>query len=252
MSGYSPVRTNPLTNTTQQEHNPVEPSAGVANNNWNLRDRLNERMSYNDAVRKGFVGTEQEWREFLTDCKDHEPAPTQDTKPQEPAVQPAVPIPDLIVRLASHEASRLTVVHRSGILVRLTLCLLTALLLMIIAVGAAFMNVYTRNVTHERLERPVPCSINKDGLEITGTRNYSYMNHTFGPYHWHSDDTVVEKTIINASMNGLVVVAITDGVSKTLRRGQAEGGILILPKADYYTFFSNGKATGASYAELCK
>lgn len=262
MTGYSPVRTKPEMTTQESEAPSAELSAGDANHNWNLRDRLGGIEDYEAAVKKGFVGSQEDWQQFLIECEEHNPvqhvAVEGEPDPQVEEVLnhqiPPVskPIPDVTMRLISHKAAKVAIQYRSGPFVRLVLWLAAAFLVVLAALGAAAFQIYTKNVTHERIDRPVDCAISKDGVEITGKRNYSYINNTLGPYHWQNDETLLERTTVNVSMNGLTVVMITDGESKTLRRGQAEGGILILPKADYYTFFVNGKATGASYAELCK
>jgi hypothetical protein len=259
MTGYSPVRTKPEMSTQEQEPTGIELTAGEANSNWNLRHRLHEIEDYPTAVKKGFIGSDLDWEAFRQEIG--EPVDPGAPEPEPVAIDPQTdhqipptntPIPDLAVKLASTKASKINTVYRTGPFVRLVLWLAAAFLVVLTALGLAFFQIYTKAVTHERIDRPVDCAINKDGVEITGKRNYSYINNSFGPYHWQNDETLLERTTVNVSMNGLTVVMITDGESKTLRRGQAEGGILILPKADYYTFFVNGKATGASYAELCK
>lgn len=261
MTGYSPVRTTKEMNTATEDTNVAELSAGDNNKNWNLRDKLQEIEDYPTAVRKGFVGSEEDWDTFrreievpIGELEPTSPEPGLAPIDGEPAnhVTQARPIPDVTMRLISHKAAKKAKKYRSGPFVRLVLWLTAFFLTVITIVGLVGYDVYVKNVVRERIDRPVPCSLNKDGIELSGTRNYSYIDNRILGWHWSNDDTLLEKTTLNVSMNGLTVVAITDGESKTIRRGQAEGGILILPKADYYTFFINGKATGASYGDLCK
>ncbi|ARV77473.1 hypothetical protein FDI21_gp238 [Pseudomonas phage Noxifer] len=242
----------------EQEPNSVELTAGEVNSNWNLRDKLQVIEDYQTALKKGFIGSEEDWMDFLREIEElapelPEPTPESATAPLDEAPQPALPpVPEVTMRLISHKAAKKAKRYRSGPFVRLVLWLTAFFLMTITIVGLVGYDVYTKNVVRERIDRPVPCSLNKEGIEITGTRNYSYIDNRFAGYHWSNDETLLERTTLNVSMNGLTIVAITDGESKTIRRGQAEGGILILPKADYYTFFINGKATGASYGDLCK
>jgi hypothetical protein len=126
------------------------------------------------------------------------------------------------------------------------------LLIAVTAMGGALAYVATTYHMAERVENNRPCVLNQEGIEVTGTRSYSYIDHSLFGYHWSTPDTLLTKTILNVSMKGLTVVAITNGESKTVRRGEAEGGILILPDADYYAFFSAGRATGVAYNVLCK
>ncbi|MNX46631.1 hypothetical protein D3C86_771720 [compost metagenome] len=262
---YSPVSTNrdrnPSTVGDQMETTTspapqteqAEPSPGDANNNWNLRDVFVDMTidDYDSAVKKGFRGTLAEWVEFLqgiTQPMDAEALvallPTRDEQP--------VQISDRDVENAAIKAAKVAVQYRTGPFVRLVMWMTAAFMFLLAAMGGAVAYVATNYTTTERVENIRPCALNQDGIEISGNRSYSYIDHSLFGYHWSTPNTLLTKTTLNVSMKGLTAVAITGGESKTVRRGEAEGGIMILPDADYYAFFSAGRATGVAYNVLCK
>jgi hypothetical protein len=239
------------TTAAQTEEHTATP--GDVNNNWNLRDVFVNMTvdDYDAAFKKGFKGTQEEWVEFLEGI----------THPVDPeAIAASIPameelptqVSDRAVEKAATKAAKAAVQYRTGPFIRLIMYMTAAFMFLVTAMGGAVAYVATNYTTAERVENNRPCALNQEGIEISGTRSYSYIDHQLFGYHWSTPDTLLTKTVLNVSMKGLTVVAITNGESKTVRRGEAEGGVLILPDADYYAFFSAGRATGAAYNVLCK
>lgn len=112
---------------------------------------------------------------------------------------------------------------------------------------------YNQVVTTQRVVNERPCHFEGNGLELTGTRSYSYLSNEAHGYQWHSNTGVAEKTVLNVPYSGLTVVAIhLDRPAEVVVRGKGEGGIAILPNAEYYAFFSDNKAGAVHYSALCK
>lgn len=234
-------------------------TAGNQNHNWNLRDKFENMQpeEYDLAVKHGFRGTQEEWVAFLDGITQVDmsaligirmPPCWQGTEEQEPA-----PVSDAEMRIAAAKASRANVHYRTGPFVRLVLWL-TALFVLVLAATVATIGwVYENKVVSKRVVDHRPCYLKQDGIEVTGDRSYSYINNELYGLRWSTIDTLYERTEVKVTMKGMTVVAITpDKKSKTLWRGEGEGGILILPEADYYAFFINGRATSVAYSALCE
>jgi hypothetical protein len=239
----------------------TEPTPGQENNNWNLRDKLIGIAveDYSTALRHGFQGSETDWELYYNELVHGTPVedlstvldpPIPDTWP-EPEPGPLV-VPDITVKRACNKAARAARQYRTGPFIRMVLWLTATFMFLVIAMGGALAWVVTNNTVSQRVENTRPCTLNQEGIELTGTRTYSYIDNTLFGFHWSRNDTLITRTVVNVTMKGLTVVAITKGESKTVRRGEAEGGVMILPDADYYAFFSNGRATGVAYDVLCK
>lgn len=240
-----------------------EPTPGQENHNWNLRDKLIgiPVEDYATAVRHGFMGSLVDWENYYDELVNGTPIeelpveadPAHQIPADWPTPEPGpLVLPDASVKRACNKAARAARQYRTGPFVRLVLWLTTAFMLVVIAMGGALAYVVTNYTVSERVENQRPCALNQDGIELSGTRNYSYIDNNLFGFHWSRDETLLTKTILNVTMKGLTVVAITGGESKTVRRGEAEGGIMILPDADHYAFFSAGRATGVAYNVLCK
>lgn len=236
-----------------------EPTPGQENNNWNLRDKLIGIAveDYNTAVRHGFQGSETDWEVYYNELVYGTPVEdlTTELDPPIPEADPEpglVVLPDPVVKQACTKAARAARQYRTGPFIRLVLWLTSAFMVFVIAMGGALAYVVSNYTVSQRVEYPRPCTLNQDGIELSGTRSYSYIDNALFGFHWSRNDTLITRTVLNVTMKGLTVVAITNGESKTIQRGEAVGGVMILPDADYYTFFSAGRATGAAYNVLCK
>lgn len=265
---YSPVRStsdnNP--NTTGDKMTDAtlatpETTAGDINSNWNNRDRFEPLTAedYSKAFKLGFVGTKDDWVMFLAQITQ-QPSIVDGTNMMEVEdlagmlpKRPVSSIRDETVGSAAAKAAKMATKYRVNPFVRLVLWLMSFIFI-VLTVGTIMAAWIIENYTVSgRVIDNRPCELKQDGLEITGTRSYSYINNELFGFRWSRTSDINERTVVNVSMNGLTVVMQTNGEkSKTMRRGEGEGGIMILPKADYYAFYSNGRATGTTHGELCK
>ena len=158
----------------------------------------------------------------------------QDT-PQDPTDTPQAP-----VRASVPAYIRLVGWMMTGFLV-----LFTALVL-----GGYWL--YEQKVT-ARVVDTRPCGLTTERMSLTGVREYSYLDNSLFNYHWHDRSEVDVTTRLNVPFDGLTVVAIQADTSyEALKRGDGEGGVLILPTAHHYVFYNNGNVAAITDAALCK
>lgn len=119
-----------------------------------------------------------------------------------------------------------------------------------LAVGGFWL--YEQKVT-QRVVDARPCGLKTEKMELTGVREYSYLNNSLFQYNWHDRSKVNIQTRINVPFDGITVVAIqADTTYEVLNRGEGEGGVLSLPPAHHYVFYSKGNVAAITDTAICK
>lgn len=100
-----------------------------------------------------------------------------------------------------------------------------------------------------------PCSYvdERNGIEITGRREFSYMKHSFFGIEFRKEGEVSEKTQIDIKGDVITVVGLTsDGKWWGKFSDLGERGILMLNPADTYVITTKKAAAVIDYAGFCR
>lgn len=93
----------------------------------------------------------------------------------------------------------------------------------------------------------------KLGIEITGKREYSYLERSLFGVHFRLDKDIEEKTQIDIKGESITVVGINkDGSWWNKFADVGERGIMILNHADQYVFATKKKAPVVGYDQFCR
>ena len=219
------------------------PNHGTKNKNWNLSGQLRELMveEYDHAVKIGFVGTLAEWEQYFEDL--HQSIADQLL---------TAPVDDKQVAKAAVKAAKINTKYRMHPFFKAVLLFTTLFTILFTVAGAGATYLVSKAETGKRVVDHRPCKLEKDGVSIKGERSYSYVYKELFGIRWLEVDKISERTEVDVSFSGLTAVAISGDDSKTIIRGKGEGGILILPSAQYYVFMTEGRATSVTYNNLCE
>lgn len=92
----------------------------------------------------------------------------------------------------------------------------------------------------------------KMGIEITGKREYSYLERSLFGVNFRLDKDIEEKTTIDIKGDAITVVGINkDGSWWNKFADMGERGIMILNHADQYVFATKKKAPVVGYEQFC-
>lgn len=93
----------------------------------------------------------------------------------------------------------------------------------------------------------------KMGIEVTGKREYSYLERSLFGVHYRLDKDIEEKTIIDIKGEAIMVVGINkDGSWWNKYADMGERGVMILNHADQYVFSTKKKAPVVGYDQFCR
>jgi hypothetical protein len=93
----------------------------------------------------------------------------------------------------------------------------------------------------------------KQGIEITGKREYSYLERSLLGVHFRLDKDIEEKTQIDIKGDSITVAGIVkDGTWWSKFADMGERGIMILNHADQYVFATKKKAVVVGYEQFCR
>ncbi|MNO12964.1 hypothetical protein D3C76_25840 [compost metagenome] len=140
--------------------------------------------------------------------------------------------------------------------VRTYLILLTLLLA---TIGGLVYYVYhqTFEVPGKRMVDYRPCSYTDEklGLEITGKREYSYLERSLFGVHYRLEKDIDERTEIDIKGDAITVVGLNPTADKkwwAKFADMGERGIMILDPADQYVFTLKKKAVVVNYDQFCR
>lgn len=140
--------------------------------------------------------------------------------------------------------------------VRTYLILLT---LLVAVVGGLGYYIYhqTFEVPGKRLTDYRPCSYvdEKLGLEITGRREFSYLERSLFGVHYRLEKDISERTQIDIRGEAITAVGLTGDKAKPFWAKFAdmgERGIMILDPANQYVFTTKKKAVVIDYDQFCR
>lgn len=99
-----------------------------------------------------------------------------------------------------------------------------------------------------------PCSYvdEKHGVEITGRRSYSYMQHSIFGFQFRDMRKVNEQTQIDIKGNSITIVGLTPEGWWASYVDEGERGIEILKPANSYVFTTLEKAAVVDYSSFCR
>lgn len=99
-----------------------------------------------------------------------------------------------------------------------------------------------------------PCSYidEKHGVEITGRRTYSYMQHSVLGFQFRDMRKVNEQTQIDIKGNSITIVGLTPEGWWASYVDEGERGIEILKPASSYVFTTLKKAAVVDYNSFCR
>lgn len=93
----------------------------------------------------------------------------------------------------------------------------------------------------------------KMGIEVTGKREYSYLERSLFGVHYRLDKDIEEKTIIDIKGEAIMVVGLNkDGSWWNKYADMGERGVMILNHADQYVFSTKKKAPVVGYDQFCR
>lgn len=93
----------------------------------------------------------------------------------------------------------------------------------------------------------------KQGVEITGKREYSYLERSLFGVNFRLDKDIEEKTQIDIKGDSITVAGLSkDGTWWSKFADMGERGIMILNHADQYVFATKKKAVVVGYEQFCR
>lgn len=137
--------------------------------------------------------------------------------------------------------------------VRTYILIITAVVLLV--AGAAGYGYYEFTKPGKRMVDFRTCSFvdEKLGVEITGKREFSYLERSLFGVHFRLDKDIEQKTIIDIKGDPITVVGINkDGSWWNKFADMGERGVMILPQADQYVFATKKKAPVVNYDQFCR
>jgi hypothetical protein len=137
--------------------------------------------------------------------------------------------------------------------VRTYILIITAVVLLV--AGAAGYGYYEFTKPGKRMVDFRTCSFvdEKLGVEITGKREFSYLERSLFGVHFRLDKDIEQKTIIDIKGDPITVVGINkDGSWWNKFADMGERGVMILPQADQYVFATKKKAPVVGYDQFCR
>jgi hypothetical protein len=137
--------------------------------------------------------------------------------------------------------------------VRTYILIISAVVLLV--AGAAGYGYYEFTKPGKRMVDFRTCSFvdEKLGVEITGKREFSYLERSLFGVHFRLDKDIEQKTIIDIKGDPITVVGINkDGSWWNKFADMGERGVMILPQADQYVFATKKKAPVVSYEQFCR
>lgn len=237
------VHEDDTTTVAEATENNIAPNHGAMNRNWNLSDQLRELAieEYEQALKLGYVGTRTEWEQYFEDLHQFVGNGLL-----------TAPIDDKQIAKAAGKAVKITVKYRMHPFLKAVLFFTSIFSIVLTLAGGGGAYLVSTAQTGKRVVDHRPCKLEKDGVTINGVRSYSYLYKELFGIRWLEVDKISERTEIDVSFAGLTAVAISGDDSKTIIRGKGEGGVLILPSAQYYVFMTEGRATSVTYNNLCE
>jgi len=89
-------------------------------------------------------------------------------------------------------------------------------------------------------------------IELTGKREYSYVQKEFFGIQYRDSKQVLEKTVINVRGNAMSITGLSEGSWQSVYVGEGEQGIQILMPADLYVISLGKKVAVFDYQSFCK
>lgn len=89
-------------------------------------------------------------------------------------------------------------------------------------------------------------------LELTGKREYSYLQKEFFGLQYRQGNQVTEQTVMNVRGNSMSIVGLSKEAWKSIYVGEGEQGIQILMPAELYVVTLGKKTAVFNYADFCK
>lgn len=92
----------------------------------------------------------------------------------------------------------------------------------------------------------------EQNLELTGKREYSYMQKEFFGIQYRESKKVTESTVVDVRGTAMNIVGLSEGKWKSVYVGEGERGIQILMPAELYIITMGKKTAVFNYADFCK
>lgn len=92
----------------------------------------------------------------------------------------------------------------------------------------------------------------EQNFELTGKREYSYMQKEFFGIQYRESKKVTESTEVDVRGTAMSIVGLSQGAWKSVYVGEGERGIQILMPAELYVITMGKKTAVFNYADFCK
>lgn len=92
----------------------------------------------------------------------------------------------------------------------------------------------------------------EQNFELTGKREYSYMQKEFFGIQYRESKKVTESTEVDVRGSAMNIVGLNQGTWKSVYVGEGERGIQILMPAELYVITMGKKTAVFNYADFCK
>ena len=89
-------------------------------------------------------------------------------------------------------------------------------------------------------------------LELTGKREYSYVQKEFFGIQYRDSKKVMEKTVVNVRGSSMSITGLQEGSWKAVYVGEGEQGIQILMPAELYVISVGKKVAVFNYNDFCR
>ena len=161
------------------------------------------------------------------------------------------PRDDVTVKAQERLKARMQKVKRAAIRTYVTITVII-IALIASAVGYVYYE-YSKPAIRKVDYRTCSFTDEKLGIEITGKREYSYLERSIFGINYRLDKDITEKTMIDIKGDAIMVVGLShDGKWWNRYADTGERGVMILGHADQYVFSTKKKAPVVGYDQFCR